>query len=59
MRKFVRHAGRQAAVARIINVTSGQGAGPMPGALAYAVTKAGLDALTLTLAADLAASGWP
>ena len=42
---------------RIINVTSGQGAGPMPGALAYAVTKAGLDALTLTLAAELEASG--
>jgi 3-oxoacyl-[acyl-carrier protein] reductase len=29
----------------------------MPGALAYAVTKAGLDALTLTLAAELVASG--
>jgi 3-oxoacyl-[acyl-carrier protein] reductase len=42
---------------RIVSVTSGQGAGPMPGALAYAVTKAGLDALTLTLAAELAASG--
>ena len=42
---------------RIINVTSGQGAGPMPGALAYAVTKAGLDALTLTLGAELAAAG--
>ena len=42
---------------RIINVTSGQGAGPMPGALAYAVTKAGLDALTVTLAAELETSG--
>ena len=42
---------------RIINVTSGQGHGPMPGELAYAVTKAGLDALTLSLAADLATSG--
>ena len=42
---------------RIINVTSGQGQGPMPGELAYAVTKAGLDALTLSLAADLLASG--
>jgi 3-oxoacyl-[acyl-carrier protein] reductase len=38
---------------RIINVTSGQGQGPMPGELAYAVTKAGLDALTLSLAADV------
>ena len=43
---------------RIINVTSGQGAGPMPGALAYAVTKAGLDALTLTLAAELVHREW-
>ena len=42
---------------RIINVTSGQGQGPMPGELAYAVTKAGLDALSVSLAADLAASG--
>jgi 3-oxoacyl-[acyl-carrier protein] reductase len=39
---------------RIVNITSGQGAGPMPGELAYVVTKAGLDALTLTLAAELA-----
>lgn len=42
---------------RIINITSGQGHGPMPGELAYAVTKAGLDALTLSLSAELAASG--
>jgi 3-oxoacyl-[acyl-carrier protein] reductase len=42
---------------RIVNVTSGQGAGPMPGELAYAVTKAGLDAMTITLAAELA-SQW-
>lgn len=40
---------------RIINVTSGQGAGPMPGELAYVVTKAALDALTMTLSAELAA----
>jgi 3-oxoacyl-[acyl-carrier protein] reductase len=38
---------------RIINITSGQGLGPMPGELAYAVTKAGLDALTLSLSAAL------
>ena len=42
---------------RIINVTSGQGHAPMPGELAYAVTKAGLDALTLSLAADLVTPG--
>lgn len=42
---------------RIINITSGQGHTPMPGEVAYAVTKAGLDALTLSVAADLLASG--
>jgi 3-oxoacyl-[acyl-carrier protein] reductase len=39
---------------RIVNVTSGQGAGPMPDELAYVVTKAALDALTITLSAELA-----
>jgi 3-oxoacyl-[acyl-carrier protein] reductase len=42
---------------RIINITSGQGLSPMPGDLAYAVTKAGLDALTLSLSVGLAESG--
>jgi 3-oxoacyl-[acyl-carrier protein] reductase len=42
---------------RIINMTSGQGREPMPGSLAYAVTKASLDALTLTLSAELAERG--
>jgi 3-oxoacyl-[acyl-carrier protein] reductase len=52
-RDFVRHlpAGTPG---RIVNVTSGQGRDPMPGEIAYAVTKAGLDVLTRTLAADLA-----
>jgi len=42
---------------RIINMTSGQGRTPMPCEVAYAVTKAGLDALTLSVAVDLLASG--
>lgn len=42
---------------RIINITSGQGRSPMPGNIAYAVTKAALDALTLTLSAELAERG--
>jgi 3-oxoacyl-[acyl-carrier protein] reductase len=52
-REFVRHLapGRPG---RIVNVTSGQGRDPMPGEIAYAVTKAGLDALTRTLAVELA-----
>jgi len=40
---------------RIINITSGQGHGPMPGEIAYVVTKAALDAMTITLSAELAA----
>jgi 3-oxoacyl-[acyl-carrier protein] reductase len=39
---------------RIINVTSGQSRDPMPEEIAYAVTKAGLDALTRSLAVGLA-----
>ena len=42
---------------RIINITSGQGHSPMPGNIAYAVTKAALDALTLTLSSELAERG--
>ena len=42
---------------RIINITSGQNYNPMPGQIAYVVTKSALDALTLTLNAELAGSG--
>jgi 3-oxoacyl-[acyl-carrier protein] reductase len=42
---------------RIIQLTSGQGHSPMPGAIAYVATKAALDAVTLTLSAELAAAG--
>jgi 3-oxoacyl-[acyl-carrier protein] reductase len=42
---------------RIINITSGQGRSPMPGQIAYVVTKAALDALTITLSAELAGHG--
>jgi 3-oxoacyl-[acyl-carrier protein] reductase len=42
---------------RIINITSGQNHNPMPGQIAYVVTKAALDALTLTLSSELAGSG--
>lgn len=45
-----RHSGRPHG--RIINLTSGQGAGPMPGELAYAATKGAVDAFTLSLSAD-------
>lgn len=52
-REFVRQLPR-GSTGRIVNVTSGQGHAAMPGEVAYAVTKAALDALTLTLAAELA-----
>lgn len=42
---------------RIISITSGQGYGPMPGELAYTVTKAAIDAMTVTLAVELAGRG--
>lgn len=42
---------------RIVNITSGQFQGPMPGELAYATTKGAVDALTVTLAAELAHKG--
>ncbi|MCD7033561.1 SDR family oxidoreductase [Metabacillus sp. GX 13764] len=42
---------------RIISMTSGQSLGPMPGEIAYAATKGAIEALTLTLSAELAAKG--
>lgn len=39
---------------RIINLTSGQGLGPMPDELAYAATKGAVEAFTVSLAAGLA-----
>jgi 3-oxoacyl-[acyl-carrier protein] reductase len=49
------HANEQSG--HIINITSGQGHGPMPGELAYVATKGGIDALTVTLSAELAPRG--
>ena len=42
---------------RIINLTSGQGLGPLPDELAYAATKGGVDAFTLSLSAAVAHRG--
>ncbi len=55
--RFGKRRWRSSGGGRIINVTSGQNQGPMPAEMAYAVTKAGLDALTLSLAAELITSG--
>jgi 3-oxoacyl-[acyl-carrier protein] reductase len=44
-------------VGRIINLTSGQGLGPLPNELAYAATKGGVDAFTMSLSAAVAPRG--
>jgi 3-oxoacyl-[acyl-carrier protein] reductase len=57
--EFARHskATRDAPTGRIINLTSGQGRDPMPGELAYVATKGAIDALTLSLSAELGPRG--
>jgi 3-oxoacyl-[acyl-carrier protein] reductase len=42
---------------RIINLTSGQSVGPMPGELAYVATKGAVDAFTVSLSAEVACFG--
>lgn len=42
---------------RIINLTSGQSRGPMPGELAYAATKGAVEAFSVSLAAEVAPLG--
>lgn len=42
---------------RIINITSGQGMGPMPDELAYAATKGAVDAFTVSLSTAVAGRG--
>jgi 3-oxoacyl-[acyl-carrier protein] reductase len=42
---------------RVINLTSGQGQGPMPDELAYAATKGAVEAFTRSLAAGVASKG--
>lgn len=54
--EFARRYNRQLG-GRIINITSGQFQGPMLGEIAYAATKGAVDALTITLAAEVANKG--
>ena len=44
----------QGSYGRIINLTSGQSVGPMPGELAYAATKGAVEAFTSSLSAEVA-----
>lgn len=53
-RRF-KHANKS--MGRIINLTSGQALGPMPGELAYAATKGAISAFTLSLSTELAPLG--
>lgn len=50
-----RHDGRPGG--RIINISSGQGAAPMPDNLPYAATKGAVEAFTLSMSASLAGKG--
>jgi 3-oxoacyl-[acyl-carrier protein] reductase len=51
-RRFSRPSG-----GRIVNLTSGQGLGAMPGKIPYIATKGAIDAFTTTLAAEVASRG--
>jgi 3-oxoacyl-[acyl-carrier protein] reductase len=51
-RRFTKNTG-----GRIINLTSGQSLGPMPGELAYIATKGAIEAFTVTLSAEVATRG--
>ena len=42
---------------RIVNLSSGQAVGPMPGLLAYAATKGAIEAFTSSLSVEVAAKG--
>ena len=42
---------------RIINMSSGQGVGPMPGELAYAATKGAVEAFTVSLSVEVGPRG--
>ena len=58
--EFVRRYKRrppQAGYGRIVNLSSGQGVGPMPGELAYAATKGAVEAFTVSLSAEAAHHG--
>ena len=55
--EFVRRFKRERANGRIINMTSGQDLGAMPGELAYAATKGAITAFTKSLSAEVAPHG--
>ncbi|AZB44381.1 SDR family oxidoreductase [Bacillus sp. FJAT-42376] len=53
---FARHFSKVSG-GRIINMTSGQSRGPMPGEIPYAASKGAIDALTVSISAELAPMG--
>ncbi len=56
-RVAARPGGSNGRAGRIINLSSGQGQGPMPGELAYVASKGAVEALTRSLAAGVAPLG--
>ncbi len=54
--RYKRHRSEHA-YGRIINLSSGQGVGPMPGELAYAATKGAVEAFSVSLSAEVAPLG--
>ncbi|PIE34334.1 oxidoreductase [candidate division KSB3 bacterium] len=56
VRRYTRHQSSHP-YGRIINLSSGQGVGPMPGELAYAATKGAVEAFTVSLSAEVAPLG--
>ncbi len=54
--EFVRRFGKSLG-GRVINLTSGQSLGPMPGKLPYIATKGAIEAFTVTFAAEVAGRG--
>ncbi len=56
VRRYAQHP-PQAGYGRIINLSSGQGVGPMPGELAYVATKGAVEAFTVSLSAEVAQHG--
>ena len=53
VRRYAKNQGQRPG-GRIINLSSGQGVGPMPGELAYAATKGAVEAFSVSLSAELA-----
>jgi len=57
VRRFKKNVPEESRGGRIINLSSGQARGPMPGELAYAATKGAVEAFTVSLSAEVGRLG--